>query len=252
MKKNILAIGNSFSEDAVTYLHDIAENGGFDCNVVNLYIGGCSLETHWNNAEQNLRNYDYQKNGIETGRKVSILETLLEESWDYITLQQASHDSGQIETYYPYISHLSSYIKKYVPNAVQMIHQTWAYEIDSIHEAFARYQKNQKIMYQALSSAYEKVASDLNLELIPCGKVIQTLRSLPGFLYPNNGISLCRDGFHMNLVYGRYAVAATWYECLFHGNILENNYLPPEIENIKIDESLIKIIKRTVYNICKK
>ena len=42
----ILAIGNSFSEDATYYLHQILEHSGIENQVVNLYIGGCSLERH--------------------------------------------------------------------------------------------------------------------------------------------------------------------------------------------------------------
>lgn len=40
----ILAVGNSFSEDATYYLHQILEIAGVENQVVNLYIGGCSLE----------------------------------------------------------------------------------------------------------------------------------------------------------------------------------------------------------------
>ena len=53
----ILAIGNSFSQDATAYLHDIAAAGGTDTKIVNLYIGGCSLKTHWENAENDHKNY---------------------------------------------------------------------------------------------------------------------------------------------------------------------------------------------------
>ena len=43
----ILAIGNSFSQDATHYLHQIAASDNVEMKVVNLYIGGCSLEQHW-------------------------------------------------------------------------------------------------------------------------------------------------------------------------------------------------------------
>ena len=51
----ILAIGNSFSVDAMEHLYGIAKDGGVE-NVLlgNLYIGGCSLATHAKNiAEEN-------------------------------------------------------------------------------------------------------------------------------------------------------------------------------------------------------
>ena len=46
---NILAIGNSFSRDATAYLHQLLTASGMENTVVNLYIGGCSLERHWQN-----------------------------------------------------------------------------------------------------------------------------------------------------------------------------------------------------------
>ena len=47
----VLAIGNSFSQDATHYLHKIAASDGVEMKVVNLYIGGCSLEQHWKNIQ---------------------------------------------------------------------------------------------------------------------------------------------------------------------------------------------------------
>ena len=120
----ILAIGNSFSQDATAYLHDIAAAGGTDTKIVNLYIGGCSLKTHWENAENDHKNYLYELNGSSDGRMVSIREALTEESWDFITFQQASHDSGIPETYQPYLFKLSGYVKQYVPTAQQLMHET--------------------------------------------------------------------------------------------------------------------------------
>ena len=51
----VLAIGNSFSEDATRYLHQIGEAAGVKNQIVNLYIGGCPLETHWENIEKTVR-----------------------------------------------------------------------------------------------------------------------------------------------------------------------------------------------------
>ena len=46
---NILAIGNSFSQDATRYLQKIARADGEKISVINLVIGGCSLERHYLN-----------------------------------------------------------------------------------------------------------------------------------------------------------------------------------------------------------
>ena len=51
--------------------------------------------------------------------------------------------------------------------------------------------------------------------LIPSGTVIQYLRNnVPEFDYKNGGLSLCRDGFHLSLDYGRFAAAAAWLATL--------------------------------------
>lgn len=245
----ILSIGNSFSEDSTKYLHQLAACGNIECKVVNLYIGGCSLERHWNNILDNKPDYDYQLNGSSTGKYVTIKDTLTEDAWDIVTIQQVSGYSGILNSYYPYIINLAAYIKEYAPKAKQLIHQTWAYEIDSTHEHFSLYHQNQEEMYLELVNCYEAVAKELSLEIIPFGNVIQKLRMLPPFDYRNGGISLCRDGFHMNLMYGRYALAATWYEYVLHGNIIANDFLPETEEQSAYDIRIFDLIKQCVHEL---
>ena len=125
---NILAIGNSFSQDALRYLHNIAKSDNYDLTVVNLYIGGCPLSQHYKNMLEDNKTYLMEFNGQETLFYVSIKEALLSRDWDYISLQQVSNQSIDYETYQPYLIELSAYIKKYAPKAKQIIHQTWSYE----------------------------------------------------------------------------------------------------------------------------
>jgi len=249
-KVKILAIGNSFSQDATHYLKQIAMSDGIDLKVVNLYIGGCSLETHWHNAEQGAKLYLYELNGISTEKYVSIKEALLEEEWDFVITQQASHDSGIQETYYPFIINLFNYIKEYAPNAERILHQTWAYEIDSTHDCFGRYHNNQQEMYERLSNAYRRASNELGIRMIPCGDIIQKVRTREPFIYEKGGLSLCRDGFHMDYIYGRYLLATTWYEFIFNKNILENNYIPKTdfAADQVVDLHALNIIKECVHN----
>ena len=90
----ILAIGNSFSQDATAMLQPVLAASGIQAEVVNLYIGGCPLERHWQNIEQDAPAYDEQLEGEATGRKRSIREAVEDGPWDWIVTQQASHDSG--------------------------------------------------------------------------------------------------------------------------------------------------------------
>ena len=242
---HILAIGNSFSQDATHYLHQIAEAGGVETKVVNLYIGGCSLERHWGNVQSGAEDYLYELNGKSTEKYVSIQEALREEKWDYIITQQASHDSGWAETYEPFLENLICYIRKQVPEAKILLQETWAYEIDSTHGNFPRYHNSQQEMYERLRKAYNAAAHRHGLELIPCGDIIQKLRKTPPFVYEEGGISLCRDGFHMNYIYGRYTLAAVWYKAITGNNVADNTYVPvtPFAPDEKADMEALRVIK---------
>ena len=240
----ILAIGNSFSRDATAYLHDVCESMGIPAHVVNLYIGGCSLERHWSNIERSERAYQYQENGVVTDRYVSIDEVLHSKPWDFIVTQQASHDSGWPDTYEPFAGLLTDYLRKEVPEARICLQQTWAYEPDSDHSAFIRYHRDQQEMYDRSRACYRAAADKHQLLLIPCGDVIQSLRKHPEFNPAEGGISICRDGFHMHFLYGRYALACTWAAALLHAPVRKCAYIPQCCETAEVpDPKLLAMVR---------
>ena len=103
----LLSIGNSFSTDAHRFLHTVAEQNLCEIDTANLFIGGCSLQTHWQNACEDNAYYDYELNGNEGETKISIKTALQSQKWDAVTLQQASADSGIYSTYQPYLLSLA-------------------------------------------------------------------------------------------------------------------------------------------------
>lgn len=223
----ILAIGNSFSEDAVEQnLHELAASDGHQTIIANLYIGGCSLERHLNNARNNAPDYRYRKIGTDGIRKQSdhmtLQHALTDEKWDYISLQQASGLSGRYETYAPYFPELLTYVKSLAPKGCKIIwHQTWAYSIDSSHGAFKDYGHQQMRMYQAIMDCSQRAIKENGLYMvIPSGTAVQNARTT--FL----GDNMNRDGYHLNLSYGRYTAACTWYEAIFHKNVVGNRFAP--------------------------
>ena len=115
----ILAIGNSFSQDATHYLAGLAAADGTVMRVYNLYIGGCSLERHWTNIENDAADYPLEIDGASTERYVSVREALALEDWDVIVTQQASHDSGLPETYHPYLENMLAWLRERAPKAPQ-------------------------------------------------------------------------------------------------------------------------------------
>lgn len=244
----VLAIGNSFSQDATYYLHDMAAAGHVDLKVVNLYIGGCDLKRHWNNIIHDTPDYLCEENGISTEKYVSVKQMLDAEEWDRIVTQQASYDSGRMETYHPFIEDIYNYIREKAPRADFMLQETWAYEIDSDHDGFVNYGRSQKLMYEKLSEAYRCVAGKLGIHLIPCGDIVQKLRGIKPFDYERGGRSLCRDGFHMDFIYGRYLLAAIWYRYLTGNSIVSNLFVPQTklATYTRCDEKILSVIKQTV------
>ena len=212
----ILSIGNSFSQDAHRYLYEIAKKDGINVKTVNLYIGGCSLRTHYINMLENKRDYSFCLNGFPVGIKVNIAEALCSDDWDVITFQQASHFSGFEETYSPYLETLRDYAKKYCPRAKIYIHQTWAYS-DQAAIIKRGYQSDVQ-MIESVKECYNKAVGLIKADgLIPCGEVMW--RAL------HSGIEkVHRDGSHASMGIGRYMLALTWYKVLLNGNVSGNDF----------------------------
>ena len=230
----ILAIGNSFSQDAVEqYLHELAEAEGISTIIGNMFIGGCSLERHVKNARDNAPAYAYRKIGTDGKKrekgKMSLEAVLADEDWDYVSLQQASPFSGMYETYEASLPELIEYVKARLPKKTKlMLHQTWAYASTSRHSGFKNYNCNQLTMYQAIADAVKKAAKANKIKIvIPSGTAIQNART--SFI----GDHLNRDGYHLDVKVGRYTAACTWFERIFKHNVVGNPYAPEGLDEAR-------------------
>lgn len=227
----ILAIGNSFSEDAIEQnLYEIASAAGDTAIIGNLYIGGCELEKHAHNAIYDAPAYRYRKIGADGNRvqtdRTTIRQALADDTWDVVTLQQASHYSGLPESYTPWINMLVSFVRENTDyDPLIGFHQTWAYASASDHWAFVYYGYNQADMYRRICSAARQAMTASGISLvIPAGTAIQNCRT--SYI----GDNLNRDGFHLDLKLGRYLAACTWYESLFGSDVQGNHFLPEGVD----------------------
>ncbi len=224
----VLAIGNSFSEDAVEqYLWELGKEAGINFVIGNAYRGGWSLAAHWKDASTRAADTEYRKvvNGRRTNLgKRTIKDIVTDEPWDVITLQQVSQEAGREESYEPSLSLMIGYVKALATNdSVRLgFHQTWAYAQDSNHGGFAYYDRNQFLMYASIVAAVEEAMQNHRGDLqfyIPVGTAIQNARTTEladpviGDAQPVNR-ELTRDGFHLNYTIGRYIAACTWLEAL--------------------------------------
>lgn len=216
----ILAIGNSFSDDGMEHLPAILEDMGIEnVELARLYVGGCTLERHYNfyNNEEAAYLFYHSKAGenkwVKADEKVTMQYALAMGEWDIITLQQASGVSGLYNSYVPYLEQLIAIVSKAQPQAELVWHMTWSYSTDSNHGEFPNYDRDQMKMYNAITECVHRLLKDYKAidKIIPSGTAIQSLRQSE---VNNSPKDFTRDGYHMDFGAGRYALACTWYESI--------------------------------------
>lgn len=223
----ILAIGNSFSEDALDYhFHKLCEAAGKKVVVGNLYIGGCPIDRHWLNAQTDSAAYRFRRIGLDgatiEAHNVRLSDALGSDNWDFVSFQQASGVSGEYDSY-SNLPKLIAYVAERTPQDTEFVwHQTWAYSPDSDHGEFPKYNCDQQTMYKAIVDANAKAMAD-NPQLsriVPSGTAVQIARISSG------DPDLTRDGYHLSLLVGRYTASCAWYEAIFGECVLGNSYIP--------------------------
>jgi Domain of unknown function (DUF4886) len=252
----LLTIGNSFSGNATHYLGDIAKAGGNVLVHTPMSIGGAAMEVHWTKIQANEK--DPQDPAGLYGTK-SLSKTLGSDEWDYVTIQQASIKSHDVETYRPFATQLQQYVKTHAPKAELLLHQTWAYRCDDPRfgpKAAKGEPASREAMYTSLTAAYATIAKELGVRRLPVGDAFHLADSDPAWGYKPDASfeaskatapalpdqthslhvgwrwtskdgkqTLGMDGHHANTA-GEYLGACVWYEVLFKESAVGNTFAP--------------------------
>lgn len=237
--RHILAIGNSFSVDAIEQnLWEIAHEAGVDLTIGNLYIPGCSLGNHARCIRDDDHKYEYRKvvgGQLSTRKSTSILQAMADEPWEVISMQQVSDRSGQPDSYEPYLTELIDSVRHH-SQADLAWHMTWAYHQDSKHSGFLNYGRSQKAMYLAIRDAARQAVERHHFDyFIPAGTAIQLARAELGDV-------MTRDGYHLNLQQGRYCAALTWAEVLLGIDARTVKYAPRDL-----DETTARAVRQAAH-----
>lgn len=259
----LLVVGNSFSGNATRHLGDLAKANGDTLIMRSCSVGGSSMELHWGKAQA------FEKNPADPAglylSKKSLKQELTGGTWDFVTFQQASIKSHNIETYRPFAKQLSDYIRQNAPTATLLLHQTWEYRVDdprfSVKAPKPGEPKTQDEMYQGIVNAYGTIAKELNVKLLPVGDAFHAANRDPkwGFKVdptpfnsktaqkgelPNQAHSLNvgwawktkdgkttvgMDGHHANTA-GEYLGACVWYEVMFGKNSEGSKFVPKGLD----------------------
>jgi len=247
----VLMIGNSFSISNCRNMPQICESMGIDLELMSLYIGGCSLETHWQNVVAST-NAEFRPYGVEHYRQgkslykewqyYNIPEALKMRRWDVVTVQQCSHLSWKPESYHPWGDDLIAKIRELAPQAEIVVQETWSYT--PWHGGFAEWGFDQNGMYDRLHAAYADFAAKHGgLRIIPTGTAVQAWRrELPvKYKWNDFGGDVCGDGtfrksedgktivdgdvFHLNRR-GEYLQSLVWTAKLFDVDVSGCSYRP--------------------------
>jgi len=254
----LLTIGNSFSGNATHFLGDLAKAGGHVLVHQPMSIGGAAMEVHWTKIQANEKD-PKDPAGLYGTRSLSA--TLESGDWDFVTIQQASIKSHDVDSYRPFASQLQEYVKKHAPKAELLIHQTWAYRVDDPRfspKAAAGEPKTQEEMYTMLSAAYKTIAKELGVRRMPVGDAFHMADTDPnwgykpdtkfdrtkavaptlpdqthslhaGWRWDSKTGKLGMDGHHANAA-GEYLGACVWYEVLFKESAVGNTFLPKDLK----------------------
>ena len=208
----ILVVGNSFADDTMTFAPDIALALGVkSIRFAYLYMGGCSINMHYENATGDLPSYNYYTSTgdgwhIERGYKSS--DAIRSDDWDYIAIQHGTKDGSRYSSAESYekLTPLINYIKALAPQAKIVFNLTWVGEPTRNHHEILSYGGDVATMRRNI----EKVTAQVILGnppvdiLTPTGTAIENARTSSRI-----GI-LTRDGFHLSLDKGRYIAALTF------------------------------------------
>ena len=221
----ILAIGNSFSDDMMEYAWQIATDLGIDEVVLgNLYIGGCTLDMHAQYALIDAAMYEYRTNTDgewQTTKNYRMGDAIAAQDWDFISMQQASGSSGVADTY-SRLNELIAYVREINDTAQLVWHMTWAYQQNSTHAEFSKYNNDQMTMYNSIISAVDSkiLTNDAFSAVIPNATSVQNART--SFV----GDNLTRDGYHLTYDLGRYIAGLTMIRTLTGLSVENISYVP--------------------------
>lgn len=257
-KYRLFIIGNSFSQNAASFLPQLTKEGGIELETGRAELGGCSMERHWKLVETAEKDTS-DPAGKPYGGK-SLRQLLSNGTWDMVTIQQYSLLSGDPETYRPYARKLYDFIRSIQPNAKIFIHQIWAYRNDA--KAFGKIGGEKRAadaadMHQHVRAAYHTIADELGLTVIPVGDAFRAMATDSSWAYKKdttfnfetavspalpdqtnslhvgyrwNKDKLAFDANHANGA-GCYLGSLVWYQTLFGGDVKKVQFKPEQVSD---------------------
>ena len=228
----ILFIGNSFAVDTMEHAPEIALNLGVkSLKFGTLYIGGCSIEMHYENAVGDLPAYAYYTNlgeGWEKTEEYKISDAVKSEDWDWIAIQHGTKGTSRYTSpeCYEKLTPLIEYIKNLAPSHTKIaFNLTWMGESTRQHHEILSYGGNVALMREKLVEVTREMILKNPLVdlLVPTGTAIENART------SHIGL-LTRDCYHLSMDKGRYIAALTLISTLSEIDAANISWMPDGVD----------------------
>ncbi len=210
-KIKILSLGNSYSLNSMWELYSICKQAGVkEIDIAIMYIGGCSLDKHWENVQNNAATYElYRNNNGEwkITKDYSIEKIITEQSWDIITLQNSSGMSGRSDGF-ANLENMANYVSDKCPSAKLLWHMTWGYQKGSKWLTPENYNGDEMLMYNSIVDCVKDIVVPSNkfVSVVPVGTAVMNARTSRLKTQVHQ-----EDGSHLSEDVGYYVGAFTWF-----------------------------------------
>ena len=249
----ILIFGNSYSNDAITYLTHIFQSAGYHEVVIgSISDGGCNINHHWWNVDDTLEDYHpgdkyagmtgiegtagcyVRTNGVTKTASADTLkeryiEVISAVEWDYVSIQHGPDTVEKTETY-SYLPNLLEFIEEHLitKDAKFVYHMVWKYNDNQANQA----QRTEYQYENILNITHNIVLKNDQFEnrVVPAATFRQNLVS--SFLTDKD---ISRDYGHMGLTLGRYALGLLWY-CYYTGGSVDDVTFVPTEDNVSKED----------------
>jgi hypothetical protein len=227
----ILFIGNSFAEDTAEHAASVALSMKLsNIKIGVLYVGGCSIEMHYDHIVRDAATYIYHLNEGDGGSSTPdfrISDALASDEWDWIVIQHGTREASRYTSLecYECLGPLIAEVKRAQPRAKISFNLTWMGEPDYNHHEIVSYGGNVKLMREKLIEVTKAVLSanpEIDL-LIPTGTAVENARTSKSGLWT-------RDGYHLSLDRGRYVAALTLICALAGTDPEESSWQPDGVD----------------------
>ena len=212
----ILTFGNSYSVDSYEWLPRIFLSAGYDEVILgHLCNGGCNINNHWSNVDDDTENdYDASYGESVNGKRPDDLNdeglslrdkyinAISRHEWDFVVIQHGPNHVEKRESY-SQLRDLLDFIKSHLKSTETkfIYHMIWKYN-DTVNGGSTAY------FYEDILDITKNLVlrEPEFVGVIPSATMRQNLMS--SYLTDKD---ISRDYGHMSLGLGRYALGLLWY-----------------------------------------